>query len=279
MSFSQQEIEEFKVEALELLDLAEKSVLALDAGAEFRASFDTIFRGFHNLKGGAGMMELLKLQAHTHELENILMGFKNESSIPKEYLSLFLRGIDAARTLLDGKEVSFSFAVNTSAETPPVAAAPQTAETHTDELASLVPQNVEPLEEEKTEVAAVEEALPQTEQALPQATLEVPDSAVEEFVVEGEEIVERISSSLQGIEKNDYNKDSIDALYRDAHSLKGTAYLFSYADLGDLAHAMESSLEQVRAGTHSPSSELLDALFKSLKVVESLLGNIRKKKN
>lgn len=111
MSFSEEDIEEFKVEALELLELSEKSLLVLDQGGDFRSSFDSVFRGFHNLKGAAGMMELTNLQSHTHELENILMKFKEESSIPAEYISLFFRGIDAARLILDGQDVDFSFEV------------------------------------------------------------------------------------------------------------------------------------------------------------------------
>lgn len=96
MSFSEEEIEEFKAEALELLDVAEKSLLALDGGAAFQSTFDNVFRSFHNLKGASGMMELLDLQAHTHGLENILMPFKTKTSMPKNYVSFFLRGIDGA---------------------------------------------------------------------------------------------------------------------------------------------------------------------------------------
>ncbi|MDX9732477.1 MAG: Hpt domain-containing protein, partial [Bdellovibrionales bacterium] len=105
MSFSEAEIEEFKTEAQELLEVAERSLLALDAGTgDFKSSFDSVFRSFHNLKGAAGMMELMKLQSHTHELESILMGFKESAELPKAHISLFLRGIDAARSILDGED-------------------------------------------------------------------------------------------------------------------------------------------------------------------------------
>ncbi len=70
MNFSEQEFQEFKTEALELPELAEKS-----------------------------------LQSHTHELETMLVRFKDSGSIPAPYISLFLRGIDVARTILDGKTI------------------------------------------------------------------------------------------------------------------------------------------------------------------------------
>lgn len=229
MSFTPEEIEEFKVEALELLEVAEKSLLGLDQGAEFRPAFDAIFRCFHNLKGASGMMQLEALQKHTHELENILMGFKDASAIPKPHINLFLRGVDAARSLLAGKSVEFSFELT--------------------QVAPLAPESPRPSG--------------------------VSQAAVDEFVAESDEIVERVSKSLQQVESGQYGRDTIDGLYRDIHSLKGSAYLFSFANLGALAHAMESSLEKVRNATHAPSGPLLDALFKSLTVIEALVKQIK----
>ena len=109
MSFSQEELEEFKAEALDLLDTAEKSLLALDGGGvEFRPMFDAIFRSFHNLKGASGMMELHLLQSHTHELENVLMKYKEADSIPKEIIGFFLQGVDVAKSILNGEQVEFN---------------------------------------------------------------------------------------------------------------------------------------------------------------------------
>lgn len=229
MSFSEQELEEFKAEALELLELAEKSLLALDGGAEFRPSFDAIFRGFHNLKGAAGMMELLELQAHTHELENILMSFKDGSEIPKSYIGLFLRGIDAAKAILDGEKVDFNYKVDNNSQT-----------TDSSPAASGTP-------------------------------------AMDEFLCECEEIIERISTGLQELEAGTYTAETVDALYRDVHSLKGGAYLFSLTLMGDLAHAMESGLEKIRDGNHVPSLGLINCLFKSIGVIESLIYRVKQK--
>lgn len=107
-----QDLNEFKIEAYELLDTAEKSLLALEEGEEFRKHFDAIFRTFHNLKGASAMMDLVDLESHMHQLENILMGFKDRINIPSEYLDLFLRGIDATKTILSGQQVHFDFSPN-----------------------------------------------------------------------------------------------------------------------------------------------------------------------
>ena len=129
MSLSQQELEEFKAEAMELLDVAEKGLLALDGGAEFRSVFDAIFRSFHNLKGAAGMMELHKLQAHTHELENVLNRFKDASSMPKQFVGFFLSGVDATKSLLNGEDVEFDFKIVDALEEKSVAKEEPTTDT------------------------------------------------------------------------------------------------------------------------------------------------------
>ena len=104
---------------------------------------------------------------------------------------------------------------------------------------------------------------------------DVPQSAVDEFVAESEETVDRLSRNLQAMEAGSSSKELIDEIYRDVHSLKGSAFLFSYNNLGQVAHAMESSLERVRNGTHAHSPELLNGLFKSLTLMEGLVSKIK----
>lgn len=245
MTYSEQEIEEFKAESFDLLEFAEKSLLALDDGFEFRPAFDSIFRGLHNLKGAAGMMDLLALQAHTHSLETILMGFKDATAMPKEYIDLFLRGIDAARLLLNGQDVQFDFSIATSQATGSAIAMKQE-----DNVPNIAPS--------KPDEAARE-------------------SAENEFFLECGEIVERVSDALQLIESQAYSKETLEALYRDIHSLKGSAYLFSFTSLGDIAHKMESSLEKVREGTHSPSKSLVDQLFVAIQFIEKEIDCLKSK--
>lgn len=227
MSFTEQELEEFKAEAFDLLDVAEKSLLKIDCGEEFRNYFDAVFRSFHNLKGAAGMMELTALQSHMHELENILMQFTNDVEIPKTYISLFLNGIDAARSILNGEEVNFVF------------------------------ENTESPVENDTFSEPLNTA------------------AYAEYFVECEELIERISGNLALLESGIYCQDDIDALYRDIHTLKGTSYLFSFSKLGELTHAMESSLDKVRNGTHKASEYLSNCLFKCLGVIETMIQKMK----
>ncbi len=116
MNFSEAEINEFVIEAQELLDTAEKSLLAVDQGESFLTHYDAIFRVYHSVKGAAGMMEMTALQSHMHRLETTFSEKKNDSILSKAYIDLFLKGTDAARDILFGKSVQFEYSVNQETE-------------------------------------------------------------------------------------------------------------------------------------------------------------------
>lgn len=233
MSFTEQEIEEFKTEARELLDVGERGLLGLDQGADFRECFDSIFRSFHNLKGAAGMMELTELQAHTHELESILMQFKESGTLPKPYIDLFLRGIDGARTLLEGHSIQFQYALQSAVQAPPL----QKADAPTAETVTL--------------------------------------PALEEFMSECDEGLERFSKILRKIESGEADAESFNEIYREIHSLKGAAYLFGFPVMGDVAHALESALEPFRSGVLVPNRTFVDGLYKAVEVIEADLKSAK----
>ena len=111
MEFSEEELAEFMVESGELLDTAESALLAVSHGEDFGQHYDSIFRVFHSLKGAGGMMELLKLQAHMHRLENKLIERKGDQPFARAQIEFFLRGVDGARDLLRGKEIDFEYEI------------------------------------------------------------------------------------------------------------------------------------------------------------------------
>jgi chemotaxis protein histidine kinase CheA len=114
MSFNEEELKEFKVEATELLDMAEKSLLALTEQTPFREHYDAVFRAFHSIKGAAGMMDLNDLQAHVHQVESILTDLKEEKCLARKYVYFFLKAIDASRALLEDEKINFQYEIETT---------------------------------------------------------------------------------------------------------------------------------------------------------------------
>lgn len=105
-------IEEFKIEAEEMFVTAEEGFLNIEKGEAFIDNFNKIFRAFHSLKGAAGMFGLQELQAHMHKLESLFEAQKNQAKMDKKKIDYFLSGIDAAKTLLEGRAVNFTHLSN-----------------------------------------------------------------------------------------------------------------------------------------------------------------------
>ena len=98
------------------------------------------------------------------------------------------------------------------------------------------------------------------------------ESAFGEFFSECDEILQRFSQGLSTVEKNpELHSETIDALYRDMHTLKGSAQLFGFQQVGQVAHAMEAALEPIRRLKIPIPVELIDSLFGCVDLIERIL--------
>ena len=95
-----------------------------------------------------------------------------------------------------------------------------------------------------------------------------------EFLSECDLRIERVLLHLQKKDPGVDAKQSLDAFYRDLHSLKSMAYLFSCAKLGDFFHILESSVPSLR--DVMPFSKNFLAIFvNSLEVIQSFVKKIK----
>ncbi len=101
--------DEFIIEANELLDSAEESLLLIEKDEEMENNYNNIYRTFHSLKGAAGMFGLERLQRHMHKLEDQFESFKGKDSFCSNHIEYFLSGIDGAKTILRNEELEFDY--------------------------------------------------------------------------------------------------------------------------------------------------------------------------
>lgn len=99
--------DDFKIEAIEMFSIAEDGLLNIDKGLDFISNYNLIFRSFHSVKGAAGMFNMDELQNHMHNLETLLEAQKKNEKLKKPQIDYFLKGIDAARSLLAGEPTHF----------------------------------------------------------------------------------------------------------------------------------------------------------------------------
>ena len=87
---------------------------------------------------------------------------------------------------------------------------------------------------------------------------------LERFIPEARDLIQDASATLLVLEKNPTDEQSINALFRAVHTLKGSSGLFDAAPLTSLVHAGEDLLGAIRAGETLLTSEIVDILLGSL---------------
>jgi two-component system chemotaxis sensor kinase CheA len=91
-------LREFHGESQELLQNIEQGVLVLEENPADADTINSIFRAFHTLKGGAGLLHLDALRDLAHDLESLLDAVRrSELSITSEIINLILAGGDALK--------------------------------------------------------------------------------------------------------------------------------------------------------------------------------------
>ncbi|MES2614108.1 MAG: chemotaxis protein CheW [Bdellovibrionota bacterium] len=106
---------------------------------------------------------------------------------------------------------------------------------------------------------------------------EMKKTALSEYLDECQEMLEHLSKNLASIEKNGSDKDTLAAIYREMHTIKGTSQLFGFSKIGNLAHMMETCLDPVRKGKINMSHELLDNIYAGMDFMELLIQGVRDK--
>ncbi len=87
------------------------------------------------------------------------------------------------------------------------------------------------------------------------ATLDL-SKYVELFLSEGREHVAELNAALAALEHDAASVDSIAAAFRAVHSVKGMSAAMGYSHVSEIAHALESALDPLRAGAATMTREL-----------------------
>ena len=86
------------------------------------------------------------------------------------------------------------------------------------------------------------------------------DDALNTFIIEARELLEQMEDALLRIEQAPDDADTINAIFRAAHTIKGSAGLFSLDHIVSFTHVAESVLDKIRSAELRINSELV-ALF------------------
>jgi two-component system chemotaxis sensor kinase CheA len=94
------------------------------------------------------------------------------------------------------------------------------------------------------------------------------------FVEEAREHCSRISDALLDLEKASGDAETLNSLFRSAHTIKGSSRMMKLQSISELAHHMEDVLDAVRSGRMSLTSSLSDILFRGVDALSAMLDKV-----
>ena len=98
---------------------------------------------------------------------------------------------------------------------------------------------------------------------------------LEIFIDESSEHIQTLSDCIMTLEQEPENKDTINEIFRAAHSLKCMAGTMGFKRMQHLTHDMENVFQEVRSDKIKVDSSMIDLLFKCLDAIDSYVENIK----
>lgn len=90
------------------------------------------------------------------------------------------------------------------------------------------------------------------------------------FLEEAKDLLQAMETILLNAENGDCDADAINALFRSAHTIKGSAGLFGLEQIVTFTHTVENVLENVRSGKQALQPELINLLLECADHLEHL---------
>lgn len=221
-------VEIFLEEAVDILDSAGQSLKRWLLEPENAAPLSSLQRDLHTLKGGARMAEIDPVGDLAHELECVYEG------------------------LVDRR---YSYSVELSQA---LMASHERLAQQLDEL-----QRQQPLSDGAELVQRLRQLRQASSPAAPAAV--APASGADPelldiFLEEAADILDSSGSALVRWQAEPGNRQEVETLLRDLHTLKGGARMVEIGPIGDLAHELEFLYEGLSAGLLAPTPELFALL-------------------
>lgn len=221
-------VEIFLEEAVDILDSAGQSLKRWLLEPENAAPLSSLQRDLHTLKGGARMAEIDPVGDLAYELECVYEG------------------------LVDRR---YSYSVELSQA---LMASHERLAQQLDEL-----QRQQPLSDGAELVERLRELRQASSPAAPVAV--APASGADPelldiFLEEAADILDSSGSALVRWQAEPGNRQEVETLLRDLHTLKGGARMVEIGPIGDLAHELEFLYEGLSAGLLAPTPELFALL-------------------
>jgi len=93
----------------------------------------------------------------------------------------------------------------------------------------------------------------------------------EAFFGEAFESLDAMEKSLLELDPGAPNAETINSIFRVAHSIKGGSGMFGFNHIAAFTHTLETLLDELRAGRMAVTADIIDLLLKSTDILRSML--------
>jgi len=88
------------------------------------------------------------------------------------------------------------------------------------------------------------------------------DQALQTYIEESRGLLDEMEGILLRLESEPQEEETVNAMFRAAHTIKGSAGLFGLDAIVAFTHVVENVLDEVRGGTLAVNGELVELLLK-----------------
>ena len=109
------------------------------------------------------------------------------------------------------------------------------------------------------------------------ASSRLMDELIEQFLIEGRELVQQASDDLLALEDgHPSDAGRIDSAFRAVHTLKGSVGFFDFGPMGELLHGAEDLLGAVRGGRLTADKAIVDVLLDCIGASDAWIDTIER---
>ncbi|MEW5797093.1 MAG: chemotaxis protein CheA [Candidatus Zixiibacteriota bacterium] len=109
----------------------------------------------------------------------------------------------------------------------------------------------------------------------PEVALDDMKEIINDFLIEADELIGSLDENLVALESAPGDLDLLNAIFRAAHTIKGTSSFLGFEQVTTLTHRMEDILNRLRKAELAVTPEIMDVLLQAVDVLKVLLGHVR----
>jgi len=95
------------------------------------------------------------------------------------------------------------------------------------------------------------------------------------FVEEARDHIGKLNHGVLALEKNAGDEETLNQIFRSAHTIKGSSRILSLKEISRVAHQLEDTLDALRGKKIQPSKELFNLLFQAIDMLETMTNLVQ----